>query len=203
VQDDSAFLVQLEQDPADTATLLVYADWLDEHGQADRAAFLRLQARVLGLRHRQKGFHDLSTRLFRLGRDLDPAWLAVVSAPRLAGTCWAGTDSRDCFYVWRYLAGGVLNYTSPSGTFQNGTWTQVGNHVAMETNRHYADYEGFIGGDEIRGSSRNVAGLKWRWRVRRTTDPEQCDTGDPVLTVFGGHANDPQNRRRRRAGSAD
>jgi hypothetical protein len=101
--------------------------------------------------------------------------------------------------VWRYLPNGVLNYTSPSGTWQNATWTQVGNHVAMETNRHYADYEGFIGGGEIRGRSHNVTGLKWRWHVHRTTDPEECDLGDPVTTVFGGHANDPPRRRRRRA----
>ncbi len=195
---EDAFLAQLQDGP-DEVTALVYADWLDDHGNSARAEFLRLQQRVLGLRHRQTGFSELSKRLFRLGKALGPAWLAVVSQPRLAGTCWAGTDSRGQFYIWRYLPGGVLNYTSPSGTWQNGTWAQAGNHIAMETNRHYADYEGFVGGDEIRGGARNVTGLKWRWRVRRTTDPEQCDPGDPVTTVFGGHDNDPPRRRRRRA----
>jgi uncharacterized protein (TIGR02996 family) len=199
MHDDVAFLLQLDQDADDATTLLVYADWLDEQGDDGRAAFLRLQQRVLTLRHRQTGFSDLSKQLSRLGRALDPAWLAVVSRPRLAGTCWVG-DSNVGLYIWRYLPGGVLNYTSPSGTFQNGTWSQVGNRVAMETNRHYADYTGFVGGHEVRGTASNVAGLKWRLRLRRTTDPKHCKTGKPCMRVFGGHANDPTipGRRRRR-----
>ena len=184
MHDDSVFLLQLDEAPEDDLLPLVYADWLDERGDATRAEFLRLQQRLLKVRHRQTGFHELSTRLFRLGRSLGPAWLAIVSRPRLAGTCWAGTDSRDCHYIWRYLPGGVLNYTSPSGTYQNGTWAQVGNHVAMETNRHYADCEGFVGGDEIRGKSHNITGLKWRWRIRHTTDPRQCDPGKPNFTIY-------------------
>src|SRR5262245_33885184 len=196
--DEAAFLKQLSDHPDDAATLLVYADWLEDGGAADRAAFLRLQQKLLMMRHRQKGFSDTSRRLLRLGRKLAPDWLAVVSRPRLAGTCWSGASTIDSFYVWRFLPGGVLNYTSPSGTFQNGTWRQVGNCVMMETNRHFADYEGFVGGELIHGTARNVSGSRWRWKVRRTTDPEECDPGDPVTTVFGGHANDPPRRGRRR-----
>ena len=44
--DDSAFLKQLSEQPDDLATLLVYADWLDDNGAADRAEFLRVQQRV-------------------------------------------------------------------------------------------------------------------------------------------------------------
>jgi hypothetical protein len=69
----------------------------------------------------------------------------------------------------------------------------------METNRHFADYDGFVGGDQIRGKARNVAELKWRWQVRRTTDEEECDPGDPVTIVFDSHLNDnPRPRRGRR-----
>lgn len=196
--DDSTFLKQLSEQPDDRATLLVYADWLDDHGAADRAEFLRLQQRALSLRHRQKGFSETSRLLLRLGKKLERDWLAVVSRPRLAGTCWKGTSTLESSYVWRFLPGGVLNYTTPSGTFQNGTWLQIGNWVSMETNRHYADYEGFVGGDRINGKAKNVSGQDWRWTVWLTTDPEECDPGDPVTTVYGGHANDPPRRRRRR-----
>src|SRR5687767_696033 len=89
VRDDAAFLRQVNDDPADLETLLVYADWLDDQGDSGRAEFLRLQHRVLGLRHRQAGFSLHSRELLRLGKKLDLAWLAVVSRPRLAGTCWA------------------------------------------------------------------------------------------------------------------
>ena len=64
--------------------------------------------------------------------ELDPAWLAIVSRPRLAGTCWSGTDSLDGADIWRFLPGGALNYTSPSGTFQNATWVQVGDGSHLE-----------------------------------------------------------------------
>jgi uncharacterized protein (TIGR02996 family) len=39
--DDAAFLRAIAEAPAHDAPRLVYADWLDEHGQADRAEFIR------------------------------------------------------------------------------------------------------------------------------------------------------------------
>src|ERR687898_691134 len=33
-------------DPADDAPRLVFADWLDEHGEPDRAEFIRLQCEI-------------------------------------------------------------------------------------------------------------------------------------------------------------
>jgi hypothetical protein len=50
----------------------VYADWLEDHGTSDRGEFLRLQHRVLSLRHRQKGFSDTCRKLLRLGKGLAP-----------------------------------------------------------------------------------------------------------------------------------
>ena len=58
----------------------------------------------------------------------------------------------------------------------------------MEMNHHYADYEGFVGGDRIAGRARNVQGLKWRWSARLTTDPEKCELGDPIRTISAAHA---------------
>jgi uncharacterized protein (TIGR02996 family) len=191
VRDDVAFLAQLSDDPADVATLLVYADWLDDGGDGERAAFLRLQHEVLRLRHRQKGFSESSRRLLRLGKRLDAQWLAVVSRPRLAGTCWSGSEDDGVYMVWRFLPGGVLNYSEDGDVYQNGTWVQVGNHVAMEMNRHFADYEGFVGGEQIRGSARNIRGRVWRWRVKRTTDPAECEPGEePDTTIYGDHFQD-------------
>ena len=40
--DDDAFLRAIADAPGDDAPRLVYADWLDEHGQPDRAEYLRL-----------------------------------------------------------------------------------------------------------------------------------------------------------------
>jgi uncharacterized protein (TIGR02996 family) len=40
-----AFLRAMIEDPEDDATRLVYADWLDEHGEPERAEFIRLSCR--------------------------------------------------------------------------------------------------------------------------------------------------------------
>ena len=187
MSDEAAFLKQLSDDPEDAATLLVYADWLDDNGAGDRADFLRLQQQVLQLRYRRKGFSESSRQLLRLGEKLEPAWLAVVSRPRLAGTCWSGREGDGAYMIWRFLPGGVLNYTEEGEDYQNGTWGQIGNFVAMEMNRHFADYEGFAGGDCLAGKAKNVNGREWRWKVKRTTDPEECDPGDPDTTVYDAH----------------
>jgi uncharacterized protein (TIGR02996 family) len=191
VRDNSAFLKQLRDDPADLATLLIYADWLDDHGASDRAEFIRLQSQLLQLRQRQKGFSAASRRLRRLGQSLDRAWLSVVNRPRLEGTCWSGPEDDGTYLIWRFLDGGVLNYTEDGDDYQNGTWLQVGPFVAMEMNRHFADYEGFIKGDWARGTAKNIRGREWRWKAKRTTDPEECQHGDdPDTTIYGNHFKD-------------
>src|SRR5262245_15035695 len=103
---EAAFLAALTSDPADQTTPLVYADWLDEQGDAGRAAFLRLQARVVQATRRDNTFRARCKRLQTMGEKLDRRWLAIVSRPSLAGTCWwtmprSATDE----YVFRYLAG--------------------------------------------------------------------------------------------------
>jgi uncharacterized protein (TIGR02996 family) len=45
VNDEDAFLAAIIANPDDDATRLVFADWLDEHEQPDRAEFIRLQIR--------------------------------------------------------------------------------------------------------------------------------------------------------------
>jgi uncharacterized protein (TIGR02996 family) len=45
----AAFLEHIRANPTDDAPRLVYADWLDEHGQPERAAFIRIQIERAGL----------------------------------------------------------------------------------------------------------------------------------------------------------
>ena len=44
-----AFLQALREAPDDDLPRLIYADWLEEHGDADRAEFIRVQVRLAGL----------------------------------------------------------------------------------------------------------------------------------------------------------
>jgi uncharacterized protein (TIGR02996 family) len=50
---DQAFLDDIIANPADDTPRLVYADWLDDHGQGARAEFIRLQCQLAAL-----GEHD-------------------------------------------------------------------------------------------------------------------------------------------------
>jgi uncharacterized protein (TIGR02996 family) len=44
MSDEAAFLRTIQANPADTTAKLVYADWLDDHGEPERAEYLRLIA---------------------------------------------------------------------------------------------------------------------------------------------------------------
>jgi hypothetical protein len=85
----------------------------------------------------------------------------------VAGTTWSGTDSDGAHYVFTFEPDGALAYTSPTGSYRNGTWTQSGATVSWETNNHYADYKGEVRGDTMSGRASNVTGLEWTWRVTR------------------------------------
>ena len=47
---DDAFLQAILESPDDDTPRLVYADWLDEHGQSDRAEFIRESCLLARLR---------------------------------------------------------------------------------------------------------------------------------------------------------
>lgn len=44
--DRAAFVAAIEAAPADDAPPLVYADWLDEHGEPEEAELIRVQVRL-------------------------------------------------------------------------------------------------------------------------------------------------------------
>lgn len=190
---EKGFLDTLRENSRDVTSLLVYADWLDDAGEADRCRFLRMQQQVMEMTHGQTDFLSLSQQLLALGLTLPLEWVNIVSRPRLLGTVWTGSSSEGRAYTFRYLDPVKLNYTSPSGTFLNGTWRQIGNCVQMEMNNHYADYQGFIAGDEIRGKGHNITQHHWGFIVHRTTDPVLCDPGKPNTTIYGGHKKTDSN----------
>ncbi|MCI0701325.1 MAG: TIGR02996 domain-containing protein [Planctomycetia bacterium] len=45
MSDEAAFLRAIQANPADSTAKLVYADWLDEHGEQERAEYVRDFAR--------------------------------------------------------------------------------------------------------------------------------------------------------------
>src|SRR6516164_9385292 len=60
-QDEGLFRTILAQ-PADDAPRLVYADWLEEHGEPERAEFIRLQCERARLPEGSPRWWDLECR---------------------------------------------------------------------------------------------------------------------------------------------
>jgi uncharacterized protein (TIGR02996 family) len=65
---EQAFLSALHENPCDEVTWLALADWLEEHGQADRAELLRISRRLRGqpVSRRTRERRSLEARLVRL-----------------------------------------------------------------------------------------------------------------------------------------
>jgi uncharacterized protein (TIGR02996 family) len=86
MHNDADFMKMLLADPADDTTRLVYADWLEEQGDAVSAAkseFLRLTAQLATGTGTQRDWKKKEKRLQELAAGLDTDWLAVVSRLRV------------------------------------------------------------------------------------------------------------------------
>src|SRR5262249_59007297 len=81
------------------------------------------------------------------GADAPPDPAAPDVQFRLEGSEWSGVDSDGDHYTFRYLKGGILSYTSPTGTFpKGGTWRQDGAAADMAINGPYPVYPAPIPG---------------------------------------------------------
>lgn len=200
---DKELRTLVEEQPGDAEAISVYADWLEGEGDMPRATFLRSQQQLRAMKVSSPKLLEKGRVLHDLGKKLPAEWVAAVTHPKLAGTAWEGRDD-DGELVWRFLANGFINYTQPSGTFENGRWEQIGNTVAMDTNAHYADYFGVIVGDVIRGNAYNIVHRTWRWKVKLTVDETVVAVPDETnRTIHDDHVrarNAPKKRTKKRAG---
>jgi uncharacterized protein (TIGR02996 family) len=84
---EADFLVALRRSPADGDTRLVYADWLEEHGQKLKAEFLRLQCRLAAIPEEGPDGHAELVSIVRRLRSLSPAseawWRAITARPAI------------------------------------------------------------------------------------------------------------------------
>lgn len=80
-----AFLHAVVADPVDDTPRLVAADWLDEHGQPDRAAFIRVQVELARLAAAGRGQTREAESLRRKER-------AYIGPAAYHGPLWAADD---------------------------------------------------------------------------------------------------------------
>jgi uncharacterized protein (TIGR02996 family) len=71
---EDAFLQDILEHPEDDAPRLVYADWLEEHGNAERAEFIRVQCELARLAPDHERYGELQARERRLYVAHAPRW---------------------------------------------------------------------------------------------------------------------------------
>lgn len=77
MDDGTALLAAIRLHPDEDVPRLAYADWLDEHGQPERAEFCRVQCELAKMGHRAEGLPcgDCDPLLARERQLLDAHWL--------------------------------------------------------------------------------------------------------------------------------
>jgi uncharacterized protein (TIGR02996 family) len=75
--EDEAFLQDIVDHPEDDGPRLVYADWLEDHGDRDRAEFIRVQIELAKLEEWDEGWDELKEREQRALRGYRPEWLGA------------------------------------------------------------------------------------------------------------------------------
>jgi uncharacterized protein (TIGR02996 family) len=86
VGDREALYRAVVESPADDAPRLVFADWLEEHGEPERAEFIRVQIELAKRTWQDSGFHKLHARAERLARGKKLLWKQYL--PELRGVVW-------------------------------------------------------------------------------------------------------------------
>ena len=76
MSDEAALLAAIFANPDEDTPRLVYADWLDEHGQPERAEFIRVQVELARIEPWTERAVDLSIRELELERDHRDKWVA-------------------------------------------------------------------------------------------------------------------------------
>jgi uncharacterized protein (TIGR02996 family) len=71
---EQAFLQDILANPDDDAPRLIFADWLEEHGDALRAEFIRVQCELARLAEDDPRLRKLAQRAYRLSLRYEPIW---------------------------------------------------------------------------------------------------------------------------------
>lgn len=97
--DEAAFLAEIHADPYDDTARLIYADWLEEQGDA-RSEFVRLECELNGLRPGDALFEELRPRFDEIRGRCDNGWLASLGRTRVVN---CGSFAFRCPKRWENL----------------------------------------------------------------------------------------------------
>ena len=102
--------------------------------------------------------------------------VSETSVQSISGTIWAGQDSDGDYYVYRFCPDGSLQYTSPTGSWGNSSWSQDGSAIYMQRNNKYAEYKGTIQENRMEGEAWNRTGKRWTWSAEKQPSMPKFET---------------------------
>src|SRR5262245_44230050 len=76
---EDTFVTEIIEAPDDDVPRLVFADWLEDHGQEARAGFIRAQCELARLRYDDPRFSELQAQGYRLLSRHFTAWRGAYS----------------------------------------------------------------------------------------------------------------------------
>src|SRR5438046_2179086 len=77
---EQAFFDRIRDEPSDDAPRLIYADWLDENGQPERAEFIRIQCALDRLPDDDPSRPELRERERQLSEAHESQWTGEISS---------------------------------------------------------------------------------------------------------------------------
>jgi uncharacterized protein (TIGR02996 family) len=80
MSEHKSFVRAILENPHDPQLRLIFADWLEERGDA-RGDFLRLEVELKGMAREDERYPALAARLEELRQLIGPKWLAVLDTP--------------------------------------------------------------------------------------------------------------------------
>jgi uncharacterized protein (TIGR02996 family) len=115
-----SFLKTIIENPEDDTPRLVFADWLEEHGETERAAFIRLQCELSHTALNSERYRHLFPREVELRKRCKEAWMTEdVGEPVLPfiTRCYYERGFTRCYYergfvYWLRALGDTLLYTN-------------------------------------------------------------------------------------------
>ena len=101
--DEQGFLAAIREAPDDDTPRLIYADWLDDHGDADRAEFIRVQCEAERLGEFDPRRPELEERANELLAAHEKNWLGPLPEGALRSAAVPTRDAGRGGYPRRYL----------------------------------------------------------------------------------------------------
>jgi uncharacterized protein (TIGR02996 family) len=118
--DEGGFLGAILAAPDDLALRLIYADFLEERGDA-RAEALRLKCAIASISEGDPRCGELAARLEQVRPSLDAEWFALVVRLGPAALCLVGSPERDLAELPQQLPALGINVRPPT-LVQNGDY---------------------------------------------------------------------------------